>query len=79
MPEESFVERLKKDIKKIDKELIDEEFKKIGPVVVAMGNGENKGDLTYFLKGLCGVDLSNFDVSRIKWKFIRKNNFWWQN
>lgn len=66
MPEKAFVDKIKDgEIKKIDVELIDEEFKKLGAVVVARGNGEDEGDLTYFLDGLCEADLSNVDVSRI--------------
>lgn len=67
MAEKEFVDRIKDgEIKKIDAELIDEEFKKIGAVVFDRGNGEDRGDLTYFLDGLCKVDLSNVDVSRIR-------------
>jgi hypothetical protein len=73
MPDKEFVDRIKDgEIQKIDKKLIDEEFEKIGPAVVKRGED---GGLTYFLYGLCGVNLSNVDVSRIKWKFTRKNNF----
>jgi len=77
MPNKEFVDRIKNgEIKIIDKKLIDEEFKKIGP---AVGKKGKDGGLSYFLDGLCGADLSNVDVNRIRWKLIRKNNFWWQN
>ena len=73
MPDKEFVDRIKDgEIQKIDKKLIDEEFEKVGLAVVKRGED---GGLTYFLDGLCGVNLSNVDVSRIKWKFTRKNNF----
>ena len=77
MPDKEFADRIKDgQIKKIDKKLIDEEFVKVGPAVVKRGE---EGGLSYFLDGLCGADLSNVDVSRIRWKLTRKNNFWWQN
>ncbi len=73
MPDKEFVDRIKDgEIQKIDKKLIDEEFAKIGAAVIKKGKD---GGLTYFLDGLCGADLSNVDVSRIRWKFTRKNNF----
>lgn len=73
MPDKEFVDRIKNGkIKKIDKELITEEFVKSGLAVAKKGQD---GGLSYFLDGLCGADLSNVDVSRIRWRFIRKNNF----
>lgn len=73
MPNKEFIDRIRDgEIKIIDKKLIDEEFEKIGPAVVKKGKD---GGLSYFLDGLCGADLSNVDVSRIRWKFTRKNNF----
>ena len=73
MPNKEFIDRIKDgEIKIIDKKLIAEEFEKIGPAVVKKGKD---GGLSYFLDGLCGADLSNVDVSRIRWKFTRKNNF----
>ena len=73
MPDKEFVDRIKDgEIKKIDKKLIDEEFVKLGPAVVKKGKD---GGLTFALDGLCGANLSNVEVSRIKCKFTRKNNF----
>ena len=73
MPDKEFVDRIKDgEIQKKEKKLIDEEFAKIGAAVIKKGKD---GGLTYFLDGLCGADLSNVDVSRIRWKFTRKNNF----
>ena len=64
MPDKEFVDRIKDgEIKKIDKKLITEEFAKIGLFVVKKGQD---GGLSYFLEGLCGMDLSNVDVSRIR-------------
>ena len=64
MPDKEFVDRMKDgEIKKIDKKLIDEEFVKIGEAVIKKGRD---GGLSYFLDGLCGADLSNVDVSRIR-------------
>lgn len=58
-----FVDRLNNgEISAIDEKIIDEELKKVGLVVISRGNG----DMSYFLEGLCGVDLSNIDVSRIR-------------
>jgi hypothetical protein len=64
MPDKEFVDRIKNgEIKIIDKQLITEEFKKIGPAVVKKGQD---GGLSYALDGICGADLSNVDMSRIK-------------
>ena len=73
MPDKEFVYRIKNgEIKKIDEELIAREFEKLGPAVVKKGQD---GGLSYALDGICGADLSNVDMNRIKYKFIRKNNF----
>ena len=73
MSDKEFVDRIKNgEIKKIDEELIAREFEKLGPAVVKKGQD---GGLSYALDGICGADLSNVDMNRIKYKFIRKNNF----
>lgn len=62
MSEKMFIQRLADgDIKELNKSVIDEEYSKIGPVAI-----EGKGDMSYFLEGLSGADLSNVDVSRIR-------------
>lgn len=63
MPIKEFTNRLKDgEIKVIDEDINKEELEKIGPVFFKIEEGE----MSYFLQGLCGVDLPNVGVKRIR-------------
>lgn len=65
MTDKKFVDRIKDgDIKEIDETIIKKELEKNAQAML----GIEKGDSSYFLQGLCGIDLQNVGVERTRCK-----------